>query len=68
MKIEEGIKKYIEANGLKQKYVAELSGITENSISRILCGKRRMRAEELLNMCRAFDIDPRTLTDESDTV
>ena len=47
MKVYERLANYIKENGIKQSYVAEKSGIPENTLSMILNGKSRLDADKL---------------------
>lgn len=44
--------------GIKQKTMADKMGITEDRVSRILSGKSKMLADEMINFCVLLDIDP----------
>lgn len=44
--------------GIKQKALAEKMGITEDRVSRILSGKSKMLADEMIKLCILLDIDP----------
>lgn len=58
MKVYEKINQYLMENGIKQKFVAEKSHIPENVLSTILSGKRKMGADELIDIVIAIDLDP----------
>ena len=49
------MKKYFESHGLKQKYVAECSGIKVATLSLILSGKRKCSLEEYVRLCKLTD-------------
>ena len=49
---------FLQGNGIKQSYLAAKSGITPDRLSRILCGKRQLRADELMTFCRVLCINP----------
>lgn len=44
--------------GIKQKALAEKMCITEDRLSRILSGKSKMLADEMIKLCILLDIDP----------
>ena len=44
--------------GIKQKTMADKMGITEDRVSRILSGKSKMLADEMINFWVLLDIDP----------
>lgn len=53
------LKNYIGTIGIKQSYLSEKTNIPADAISKILNGKRKMTAEELLLICDALCVDPR---------
>ena len=55
------LKDYVGLIGIKQTYLSEKTNIPVDTISKILNGKRKMSAEELLLICDALCIDPRSL-------
>ena len=61
MNINDNLKNYIELIGIKQTYLSDKTKIPADTISKILNGKRKMTAEELLAICDALHIDPRAL-------
>jgi len=58
MKVCDRLKLYITRNGLKQKVIAEKSGLTENQMSQILKGKRGISADEFEIICNAMNANP----------
>lgn len=57
MKIYQKISKYITENGIKQKYISEKSGIPENVLSMILNGKRKLDADEFVEIILVLGVD-----------
>lgn len=57
MRTNEILRKYLTDRGIKQTYVAEKTGYSEDMISKILGGKRRMTADELLTICEKLHIN-----------
>lgn len=57
MKVYQKMSEYINSNGIKQKYISEKTGIAENVISMILNGKRKMDADEFVEMVIALKLD-----------
>ena len=51
MGVGQKIKDYLEKNGIKQKYLAEMSHISEPKLNLTLNGKRRMKFEEYEVIC-----------------
>ena len=50
------IKDYLEEYGIKQKVVADKTGLGECKFSLILQGKRRLEAGEYANICRVVGV------------
>lgn len=58
MKVYEKIKKYMDDNGIKQNYVAEKTGIAENTLSQKLTGKSKLYADEFVSIILVLGVDP----------
>lgn len=52
------MKKYIEEKGLKQKKIAENSGIPEVQLCMILQGKRKCEVGEYASICKSLGVGP----------
>ncbi len=50
------IKKYLEDNGVKQKYLSEKTGIPLCVINVILNNKRKIEANEYMKICDALEV------------
>ena len=57
MKVYQKISKYIEENGVKQKFICDKTGIPENVLSMILKGKRGLSADEFVEIVTALKTD-----------
>lgn len=64
MNINEQINEYIESKGIKQVHVAQITGLSPNTVSKILNGNRRILADEFLTICTALNIDPNVFRGE----
>lgn len=53
----EGMKKFIESSGLKQKAISEKSGISESALSLILQGKRKCEIGEYATICGVLGVN-----------
>ena len=51
----------ISEKGLKQAFVAEKAGMSQDALSRVLSAKRTLKAAELLALCKILEVDPREL-------
>lgn len=67
MKVYENIRAYIDQNGLKQKSVAEKSGIPNATFNAIMNGKRTLYAEDLRAICLALNVSPETFMEIEET-
>lgn len=54
MNIEKEICKYVKNNNVPQKLLASKSGMTENAMSLMLNGKRKLSADEYIRICDAL--------------
>lgn len=54
------INEYLISKGIKQTYIAKKVGISEDKLSNILNGKRKISATEYLNLCEVLGVDPKT--------
>lgn len=60
MKIHQRIKKYMDDNGIKQKYVAEKSGFNQKTFSAIFHERRKLTVDEFENICViALNVNPK---------
>ncbi len=50
------IKDYIIKAGIKQKVIAQKSGMNEGQICRTLQGERKLMAEEYINICYVLQV------------
>lgn len=58
MSINERLNDYVTENGIKQGFIAQKTGLSADTVSKILNGKRRIMADEFLDICAALSIDP----------
>ena len=67
MRLAENINTYLTEQGIKKKYVAEKSDISENALNLALNGKRRLLADEYIRICKTLDVPfDRFVTTEND--
>lgn len=50
------IDQYIEQTGIKRKKIAEDAGLTQQQLSDICHGKRKIEAVEYFNICKALNV------------
>ena len=58
MVVQSKVAQYIEEQGIKQSWLAQKTGLTDNMISGILNGKRKMTADEFVRICKAIGKNP----------
>ena len=51
------LKEYFNANNISQYEIERKTGISQSKVSLILSGKRKLTADELLNIAIVFDLD-----------
>ena len=66
MNVVEKLNAYVNENDINQIYIAEKTGFSENTISDMLNGNRRILADEFLMICIALDIDPNIFRNKSE--
>lgn len=50
------IKNYLDRHGIRQKFISEKTGISENTLSAMLNGNRRIEVNEYISICKALDV------------
>lgn len=60
MQVYKRIKDYISERGIKQTVLAQKCGITPNTMSAILTGRRTLYADELEKICKALGVEAST--------
>jgi hypothetical protein len=58
MNTQKRIADYISANGIKQSFIVEKTGLNKNVISGILTNSRKMSADEYAQICKALNKTP----------
>ena len=58
MSINERLNEYVTENGIKQIHIAQKTGLSPDTVSKILNNNRRILADEFLLICTALEIDP----------
>lgn len=56
MEVNKKLKKYLEENGIKQSFLEEKTGISQEKISNMMTGKRKITADELSKICQALKV------------
>ena len=59
--VNEKIKAAIEASGIKQKFIADKAGITENMLSAIITGRRKISADEFFRISDVLGMEAKDL-------
>ncbi len=52
----DAMRNYIIETGIKQKIIAQKSGMSEGQICRTLQGERKLMAEEYINICYVLQV------------
>lgn len=60
------ISRLIDERGMKQKAVAERSGMTEQQLTAILNGRKLLTPIDIAAIAKALDVEPNDLFDETD--
>ncbi len=56
MHVEKNIRAFLKQKGIKQTHIAEKCGWTKQRISNLVCGKKKMTADELAAICEAVGV------------
>lgn len=69
MEVQSRISAYLEKMGISQRSVCKKTGIREDSMSKMLNGKRKMTADEFEKICLALEKSPNDfiLSDQGET-
>ena len=57
------LRRYLREHGITQRYLADRVNMSYESMSRMLCQKRELSADELLRICATLGIQPQQLCD-----
>jgi DNA-binding Xre family transcriptional regulator len=60
----ENLRDILDQKGVNQKQLSEISGVSENGISKIFLGTRQIRFDTLEDICNALEISPGILFEE----
>lgn len=58
MRINEMFNKIVAERGIKQTYIAEKTGWSNDKVSKLLRGALKMTAEDFLTLCAVLDLNP----------
>lgn len=58
MRINEMFNKIVTERGIKQTYIAEKTGWSNDKVSKLLRGALKMTAEDFLTLCSVLDLNP----------
>lgn len=56
IKVEIKLKQYLEDHGIRQQFICDKTGMDKVTVSNILNGKRKLTANELLNIANALEL------------
>lgn len=52
------VRDYLKEHGFKQKYIAQVLGVKEYTVSDIFCNRRPLKTNELVKICLATKTSP----------
>lgn len=58
MEVQSRVIRYVKDVGIKQSFIAKKTGLSENAVSNIFNGKRKMSADEFMKVCQAIGKTP----------
>lgn len=56
--VQSRLRDYVKANGIKQRYISQATGLKEYLVSDIFCMRREMKADEFVLICIAINKSP----------
>lgn len=56
MGVEKNVRDFLKRRGIKQTFIAEKCGWTKQRTSNLVCGKKKMTADELAAICEAVEV------------
>lgn len=59
MTVNAKLRAFVVENGIKQSYICEQTGMSADTVSRILNSNRKVTADEFLDFCLVLGLDPR---------
>lgn len=59
--VNHSIRDAIEDSGLKQRFIAEKTGISEQALSAMINGRQKIGAEEFFAICKVLNKSPEEL-------
>lgn len=57
MTVAQRIKEIVDSRGITYTFISSKTGISIDAVSRSFSGKRRLSADEMLNICQVVGID-----------
>lgn len=54
--VKENIAQYVLERGIKQIYISKCIGLSPQSVSQIMKGKRKLNIEEYAKLCKALNL------------
>lgn len=64
--VSQKIKKYLKDHGIQQVFVADKAGIDRSVFNLMLNGKRTIKADALVDICNAINIDMNMFREDTD--
>ena len=65
--VSDNMRKIISGSGMKQKAIAAKCGYSEKELSAMLCGRKKISADDIPNITRALGVSPNDLYELVDT-
>lgn len=59
--VEGNLRRIIDERGIKQRHLAEKTGIPEKTLSAMLNGRREIHHDEIVKLCIALHVTPNEL-------
>ncbi len=56
MNVEKNVRAFLRQKGIKQTHIAKSCGWTKQRVSNLVCGKKKMTADELAAICETVGV------------
>lgn len=68
MGMQENLSAFVRDNGIKQSFIAEKAGFTDQKMGKIINLCQELKVNDLVQICKAIKITPNDLLDEEDKI
>ena len=67
MEVQSRVVQYIKETGIRQSFIAKKAGLSDNAMSLIFHGRRKMSADEFVKVCQVIGKTPNDFMEVEET-